>query len=161
MFTFGKRSKKELKGVHPDLNEWVHETLRRSPLDIGVHDGVRTESEQREYVRRGASRSMKSMHLIQKTGYSHAVDILPYINGKLRWDWQPIYTIMEVGREVANDMQLSLRWGGVWDRSFRCLTNDLETEVNLYVKRRKKKFPKRSVFIDGAHIELNRRIYCR
>ena len=54
-FTFGPKSKVELRGVHPRLVQCVRLAIDRSVVDFGVHDGLRTAQEQREYVRTGTS----------------------------------------------------------------------------------------------------------
>jgi peptidoglycan L-alanyl-D-glutamate endopeptidase CwlK len=36
---------------------------------------------------------MNSRHLIRSDGFGHAVDLVPWINGKPRWEWKPIYHI--------------------------------------------------------------------
>lgn len=57
-----------------------------SVADFGVHDGLRTEAKQREYVRTCASQTMDSLHRKQADGWGHAGDQLPFINGTLRWE---------------------------------------------------------------------------
>ena len=89
-FTLGANSLKELNGVHPDLVAVVRRALELSAQDFAVHDGIRTPAEQKQLVASGASQTLDSRHL---TG--HAVDLVPYINGKLRWEWPPIYIIAE------------------------------------------------------------------
>ncbi|MBU3742387.1 MAG: M15 family metallopeptidase, partial [Candidatus Kapabacteria bacterium] len=105
-FVLGKGSLKELKGVHPDLVKVVKRAIVLTTQDFTVHDGLRTIEEQREYVARGASTTLTSRHL---TG--HAVDLVPYINGKLRWEWPPIYAIAEAVRTAAVELDVPLRWG--------------------------------------------------
>jgi hypothetical protein len=51
----------------------------------------------------------------------HAVDLVPYVNGKLRWEWEPIYVIAAAVNQAARELNVSLRWGGVWDVSFNTL----------------------------------------
>ena len=88
MFKLGKRSKRELEGVHPDLVRVVKTAIKLSDIDFTVTDGLRTISEQAELVKRGASKTMRSNHLKQlETGYGHAVDLVGLLNGKARWEW--------------------------------------------------------------------------
>lgn len=114
MYTFGKKSRAELKGVHPDLVRVVERAIALTQQDFAVHDGLRTEAEQREYVARGSSWTMKSKHLPQADGYGHAVDLVPVINGKVRWEWPAIYPIAEAVRKAATDLGIRIRWGGHW-----------------------------------------------
>ena len=85
MFIFGKRSRERLVGVHPDLIIVMSFAIYETDLDFAVIEGMRTLERQKELVKQGASKTLKSRHL---TG--HAVDIAPYIDGKIRWDW-PLY----------------------------------------------------------------------
>lgn len=152
-FRLGRRSKTELQGVHPDLVMVVETAISLSAVDFSVHDGLRTKAEQTALVARGASRTMRSKHLKQASGFGHAVDLVPYINGKLRWEWDPIYEIAEAVHKSATGYNVKLRWGGVWDRSFTKLTGDmLEWEVEQYADRRRS--AGRRVFLDGPHFEL-------
>ena len=157
-YVLGPKSLAELKGVHPRLVQCVRLAIDRSVVDFGVHDGLRTAKEQREYVRTGTSTTMNSMHLVQADGYGHAVDLVPYINGKLRWEWEPIYRIAAAMCSAAKELRLPLRWGGVWDRKFpqdfQGSVGDMRYQVEQYVARRKA--AGKRAFIDGPHFELGR-----
>jgi peptidoglycan L-alanyl-D-glutamate endopeptidase CwlK len=151
-FSFGAKSQAELEGVDPRLVEVATIAIGRSPVDFSCHDGCRTEAEQREYVRTGASQTMDSKHRKQADGLGHAVDLVPYINGKLRWEWEPIYQIAAVMREVAIEKGLKLRWGGVWDKTLNDLPAGaaaMKAAVAAYCVRHPGKD-----FIDGPHYEL-------
>ncbi len=154
-YFLGEKSRAELKGVHPDLAAVTVRAIEITKQDFGVHDGLRTKAEQREYVRRGVSKTMNSRHLKQPDGFGHAVDLVPYVNGKLRWEWEPIYEIASAVHTAANELGVKLRWGGVWDRVFNDLRegpDGLKRAVSGYVARRRAK--RRSAFIDGPHYEL-------
>lgn len=143
--------------VHPDLCDVVDHALSISTMDFGVQDGLRDQEEQKQLVRMGASRTMKSRHLMGEDGYGHAVDLVPYYNGKLRWEWEMIYPVAEAVHHASLDLEVPIRWGGVWDRRLGNLDiNDLKGEVATYTARRKKRWPNKKVFIDGAHFELPR-----
>jgi peptidoglycan L-alanyl-D-glutamate endopeptidase CwlK len=155
-YVLGSRSLAELEGVHPRLQAVVRRAIELTEQDFGVHDGLRTEAEQREYVRRGVSQTMNSKHMKQADGYGHAVDLVPYVNGKLRWEWEPIYVIAAAVNQAARELNVSLRWGGCWDVSFNTLQPTpaaMEAAVDAYVGRRRAA-GKRS-FIDGPHYELS------
>lgn len=152
MFILGKRSKAELKGVHPDLVKVVARAISLTTQDFSVHDGIRTVGEQRKLVAKGVSKTMKSRHI---TG--HAVDLVPYINGKLRWEWEPIYHIAKAVRIAAKELEIPIRWGGAWDRRLTDSEGSVEDLVNGYVSRRRN--AGKRAFIDGPHFELPRKIY--
>jgi peptidoglycan L-alanyl-D-glutamate endopeptidase CwlK len=104
-------------------------------------------------VRTGVSKTMNSKHLPQPDGWGYAVDLVPYINGKLRWEMRPIYIIAEAVHEAATARGVALRWGAVWDTPFLELDRaNLEAAVQEYIARRQAAGKK--AFIDGPHFEL-------
>lgn len=151
-FKLGAKSKKELVGVHSDLVAVVKRAIELTVQDFSVHDGIRTLAEQKRLVARGASKTLRSRHI---TG--HAVDLVPYINGKLRWEWEPIYIIAEAMRVAALEQNVPIRWGGVWDRRLTEEDASPEDMVSDYVSRRKN--AGKRAFIDGPHYELPRTEY--
>ena len=110
-FNFSKRSLKNLEGVRPELVKVVRRALEISQVDFTVIEGVRTLGRQRALVKGGASRTMRSRHL---TG--HAVDLAPYVNGNIRWDWPLFYPIAKAMKQAAKELNVKIRWGGDWKR---------------------------------------------
>jgi peptidoglycan L-alanyl-D-glutamate endopeptidase CwlK len=164
-YVLGAASRRELAGVHPALLALVETAIGITEQDFGVHDGLRTEAEQRDYVKRGVSKTMNSKHMKQADGFGHAVDLVPYINGKLRWEWKPIFVIAAAVRAALGTVNalrvadgkspLKIIWGGVWDRDFASLPADaagMEQAVNSYVARRRALG--KTAFIDGPHFEM-------
>lgn len=151
-FKLGKKSRKEMEGVHTDLVAVVERAIELTVQDFAVHDGIRTLFEQRRLVERGASQTLKSRHI---TG--HAVDLVPYINGKLRWEWEPIYDVAEALRYAALEQGIPIRWGGAWDRRITDEDASPEDIMSDYVLRRKN--AGKRAFIDGPHFELPREEY--
>jgi peptidoglycan LD-endopeptidase CwlK len=151
-FKLGPKSLKELDGVHDDLTAVVKRAIQITVQDFAVHDGIRTMQEQKEMVLKGVSQTLDSRHL---TG--HAVDLVPYVNGKLRWEWEPIYRIVDAVRIAAKELGIPLRWGGAWDISFTDSTASPEDLVIDYAARRKKAGKK--AFLDGPHYELPKAKY--
>jgi peptidoglycan L-alanyl-D-glutamate endopeptidase CwlK len=161
-FQLGKGSRAELQGVHPRLIDVVERAIAISKVDFGVHDGLRTMEEQRRYVQSGVSQTMASLHRQQADGFGHAVDLVPYINGKLRWEWPPIYAIAAAMRtaldqhnaEVKAKSPLRLRWGGCW-RDLATIPADpaaMERAVADYGAAQRK--AGRKAFTDGPHFEI-------
>ncbi len=151
-FKLGTRSRSELKGVHPDLVAVVERAIALTVQDFGVHDGIRTMAEQKKFVAAGVSKTLDSRHL---TG--HAVDLVPFINGQLRWEDQPIYKIADAVRMAAKELEIPIRWGGAWDVLLTESTDSPEEMVEDYIARRKAAGKK--AFIDGPHYELPRDKY--
>lgn len=112
-----KISQERLKGVHPDLVRVMHKALQDAPFPFRVIDGLRTVTRQKELVRIGASKTMRSRHL---TG--HAVDIVPLVDldrdGKLEteelFNWPLIRQLAPVVKAAATDLGVALEWGGDW-----------------------------------------------
>jgi peptidoglycan LD-endopeptidase CwlK len=100
----GYKSRRELIGVHPDMIIVTVTAIINLPkgLDATVFDGLRTLPEQRENLRRGVSKTLKSKHLPQADGYGHAVDIVPIINGQLAWDSKDAVTQKLIDKAFAD-----------------------------------------------------------
>ena len=151
-FKLGKGSLNELRAVHEDLLAVVTRALELSVQDFAVHDGIRSLGEQEKLVQAGVSQTLDSRHL---TG--HAVDLVPYVNGKLRWEWEPIFRIADAVRIAAKELGVPLRWGGVWDVAFTESAESPEDLMVGYTVRRRK--AGRKAFPDGPHFELPRKDY--
>ena len=80
-FKLSQRSLDKLEGVHPDMVKCVKSAIEYTKVDFGVICGMRSESEQKELVAKGASKTMRSKHL---TG--HAVDLMAYVGSRASWE---------------------------------------------------------------------------
>lgn len=114
---FSASSKSKLKGVHPDLVRVVNRCAKDwkdKQFTFGITCGVRTLEEQKVLVKKGASKTLKSRHITAKNGYSHAVDVVAFIDGKVRWDW-PLYgKIATAMKAAAKAEKVPIEWGGDW-----------------------------------------------
>ena len=108
-FQFGKRSIKRLEGVHPDLVKVCHRALEMSPIDFSIIEGMRTLKRQKALLAKGASTTLRSRHL---TG--HAIDMAPYIDGTIRWDWPLYHQIAPLFKKAADELGINVEWGGDW-----------------------------------------------
>ncbi len=107
MYKLGKRSKKELIGVHPMLAFVVMEAIKITKQDFMIFDGVRTKAEQRKLVARGVSKSMNSYHL-----YGLAVDLVAYVNGKPSWDKKYYHEIAKAMKKAIKKHNIKgIDWG--------------------------------------------------
>lgn len=147
-FRLSEKSLFELDRVQLGLVRVVKRAIEITTQDFAVHDGLRTFQEQKALVAAGASQTMESRHLA-----GQAVDLVPVINGKLRWEWEPIYAIAEAMRKAARELQIPLRWGGAWDVAFTDSTDSPEHLVAVYVDARRSKGLR--AFTDGPHFELS------
>lgn len=109
MYRLGERSRKNLQGVHPDLVKVVEKAIQITKQDFVVIEGLRSEARQRELVAKGASRTMNSRHL---TG--HAVDIVPWVDGTVSWDWKFYSEIRNAMMTAAAELGVEIEWGGNW-----------------------------------------------
>ena len=120
-FSAGKRTTRNLIGVHPQLVEMVHAVFRRTSIDFCmINDGgVRSQKTADANALSGVGVS-NSRHL---TG--HAVDLVPYIDGRPKWDRAACIEISKVVFEVCDELGILIRWGADWD-------NDGKTEKGEY-----------------------------
>jgi peptidoglycan L-alanyl-D-glutamate endopeptidase CwlK len=117
MLQLNPSSEAKLKRVHPDLVRVVRRLAKDwTDPDVGlvVTCGARTVEQQRVLVAKGASKTMRSRHLIAPNGYAHAVDFAVTIHGKLRWDW-PLYArLAKAVKAAAAKEKVPVEWGGDW-----------------------------------------------
>ena len=124
-FKLGARSIERLQGVHPDLVRVVHRAITLTPVDFTVLEGLRSPERQKTLVASGASQTLNSRHI---TG--HAVDLGAWVDNQVDWSW-PLYTkIANAMKAAANELGISIVWGGDW-----------------------------KTFKDGPHFELDRKVY--
>ena len=159
-YRFGTRSRREMKGVHPSLIKVAFKALELTKIDFSVIDGVRTKIEQERMVQRGVSQTMNSKHLIQKDGHGHAIDVVPYFNGKVRWEWPLIFEMAEAFFIAAEFYDVTLTWGGAWTERHEEFEHNLDIDFHAasefmqlrYIKKRKKE--NKRPFLDGPHFQL-------
>ena len=132
-FNLGPKSRLKLNGVHRDLVAVVERAITISSKDFTVIEGLRSIERQKQLYAAGKSKILNSRHI---TG--HAVDLAPWpTNGDFDSDgilniadWDEYYPIADAMKEAAQDLGVSLEWGGDW-----------------------KGFP------DGPHFQLSHKVY--
>lgn len=100
--------------VHPVLVRVVYHLGQVFPVQ--VIEGARKPERQRLLYNSGASQTLESYHLIQETGYAHAVDLAPLIDGPL--DWSDLHEFWMMGgavQAIAKEWKIPLIWGRNWD----------------------------------------------
>lgn len=131
MFYLGQQSEERLSPVDAGLQKCVRRAIAGSSVDFSVFEGLRALARQKELVAQGVSRTLDSYHL---TG--HAVDLVPYIGGRLQWQVPACLQVALAMREAAIHFSVDVTWGAVWDRSLGQLSpTDLHAEVDRYVAR--------------------------
>ena len=90
--------------------EKLIERIKKEQLPIYVFETTRTKERQRELVKIGSSKTMKSKHI-----EGLAVDFVVKINGLWTWDtsYKDVLNIYKRFGELA--VEEGLTWGGNWD----------------------------------------------
>jgi peptidoglycan L-alanyl-D-glutamate endopeptidase CwlK len=110
-YAFGIKSLGKMAGLHPDLKRVLYRAIELTEVDFSIIEGLRTLERQKQLVASGASKTLNSRHLD-----GHAVDIAPYVNGEIRWDW-PLYNkLAKAMKAAAKEVGVPIEWGGDWLR---------------------------------------------
>lgn len=126
-FVLGLRSKERLRGVHPNLEAVVVRALALSAVDFAVTEGVRDLVRQRELYKAGKTLTLRSKHLPQADGWSHAVDVMAVgdldgdgdVDAKDKmgtWDLAQYEKIAAAFAKAAWQLNIKIRWGGTFKR---------------------------------------------
>ena len=152
-FKLSSRSLGKLEGVHPDMVSTVQKAIERTKIDFGVTYGVRSVEEQQRLFDMGRSQTMKSKHLIQDSGFSHAVDLVAYDGSEVVWEINVYDEIADAMASAAKEVGCRLRWGAAWHiDDIGDYEGTMEDAMNEYVDLRRSQG--RRPFIDGPHFEL-------
>lgn len=152
-FKLSNRSLGKLEGVHPNMVNTVKRAIELTKVDFGVTYGVRTLEEQEKLYKAGRSQTMKSKHLIQDSGYSHAVDLVAYDGSNVVWELNVYDDICDAMAEAAKEVGAAVKWGAAWSEGdIRSYKGTAEDAMNAYVDLRRSQG--RRPFIDGPHFEL-------
>jgi len=110
-YSFGIKSVNKMTGVHPSLKKVLYRAIEITDVDFSIIEGVRTLERQKQLVASGASKTLNSRHLD-----GHAVDIAPYVEGEIRWDWPLYHRLAKVMKTAAKEIGVPIEWGGDWIR---------------------------------------------
>lgn len=118
-FRLSVTSQAKLAGVHPDLVKVVHRAIQLSTIDFKVGEGVRTIEKQREYVRTGASKTLRSRHIPEsnKCKMGCAVDLwaLTDLDGDgdldVSWLMKHYKPIADAMKAAAKELNVKIEWG--------------------------------------------------
>ncbi len=121
--THRARTLENLEGVHPSLQAIVIGAMDRFKPELtglpeftwSVISGVRTLDEQKYLFKSGASKTLKSKHLIQSDGLGHAVDIGCFKGGIYLTDIIYYIAVKQAFfKEATQYPSIGLDWGGSW-----------------------------------------------
>ena len=130
MYKLSKKSLSRLEGVHPDLVKVVLRAIEISKMDFGVAEGVREKDRQKMLYETGKSTTLMSLHLPQEDGYSHAVDLYAWVDGKASWKHEDFRWVIQAMFTAAIELGIQIEAGGLW-----------------------------RTFLDSPHFQLNRKYY--
>jgi peptidoglycan L-alanyl-D-glutamate endopeptidase CwlK len=153
-FKLSGRSLNKLEGVHPIMVDTVKRAIELSKVDFGVIYGVRSLAEQKRLYEAKRSQTMKSKHLVQEDGYSHAVDLMAYDSGEPSWDIVDYDNIADAMKAAALETGAKIRWGAAWQiNDITTWDGTMEQAMNAYIDLRRSQ--SRRPFIDGPHFQLS------
>ena len=153
-FKLSGRSLGKLEGVHPVLVDTVKRAIEVSSVDFGVIYGVRSLAEQKRLYEAKRSQTMKSKHLVQEDGYSHAVDLMAYDGSDPSWDIVMYDDIADAMKEAALETGAKICWGAAWQiDDIAKWDGTMEQAMNAYIDLRRSQ--SRRPFIDGPHFQIS------
>lgn len=126
MAKFSNRSINNLEGIHPDLVKVMVESIKNTPIDFTITDGLRTTQQQQILYAKGRTTSgrivtnadgikNKSNHQAKEDGYGYAVDLYPYYKGMVQInDDKRLKIIADHILETAKKLGTHIEWGGYW-----------------------------------------------
>jgi peptidoglycan L-alanyl-D-glutamate endopeptidase CwlK len=118
MASLTSASLKRLEGVHPDLVKVARRAAEISSQAFQITEGVRSLNRQRELVRKGASRTMRSRHLAAPNGLGHAIDVVAMVGGRVSWEAPLYHRIADAFKQAARELGVPIEWGGDWKGFF-------------------------------------------
>jgi peptidoglycan LD-endopeptidase CwlK len=83
-----------------------HAFLVANKIDILIYETIRTVEDQRANIKKGASQTMRSYHIV-----GQALDFVPVVKGKADWNG---YGRPEVKKALEEAKKLGFEWGGDW-----------------------------------------------
>ena len=117
-FKFSKLSESRLQGVKLKLASVVRRALEICAVDFMVVEGLRTIERQRELYAQGRTKpgpkvtwTLHSKHL-----EGNAVDLAPFVNGKVDWNNPKNFdAIAKAMLQASRELSVPIRWGADWD----------------------------------------------
>ena len=126
---FGEKSLERLATCHPDLQMIMKTAILITDIDFGISEGHRSVERQKELYAQGRTSPGQVVTWVDgvtklskhNQNPSMAVDIFPWIQGKIKWDNEHLSYLAGLIHGVA-EMLLAqelithrIRWGGNFD----------------------------------------------
>lgn len=118
-YSFGERSKENLRMVHPSLIKLCYEVIKN--VDFTVIEGYRSTARQKELYEEGLSQidgeTQKSNHNYKP---SLAIDVIPYEKGHNPFDGSEkselmFYRLYREFHIASKKLDIPIGWGGLWE----------------------------------------------
>ena len=119
---FGKQSTRNLAMLHFDLQWLCREVLNAEIMDFAVAQTYRDKETQDRYYREGKSKVPWPQGKHNKNP-SEAMDIYPYINGKISYLKAHCCVLAGLFLMAAAKLGIKIRWGGNWDMDQEPITD--------------------------------------
>jgi len=121
-YRFSTNSKIKLNSCHFDLQVIINEALAYGIMDISVIEGHRNKEKQDRYFSLGQSKVKWPNSKHNKT-QSDAVDVAPFVNGKISWNRLHCCVLAGIILASAERQGAKIRWGGNWDMDGEPITD--------------------------------------
>lgn len=113
-FRFGKTSLERMEDLHEDGQRILKLAIQYTTIDFGISQCGRTEEQQRENIAKGVSKTMKSRHMIDDSGFCYAFDIYAFVDGKANYEEKNLRKIAQAIFRAAFELGIEIEWGGHW-----------------------------------------------
>ena len=133
MYTLSETSLKMLKGVHPNLVNFMAELIKISPWNFKITAGVRTAEEQNRLYQKGRTApgakvtnvdgyKLKSNHQVKYDGLGYAADIGVIADGEYKGTWKDFHYYQDIyntAKKAGLLEKYGIEWGGNCWKSFK------------------------------------------
>lgn len=162
MYSLGQHSQDALIGVQLDLARCVRRAIEITDQDFQVFEGLRTLQRQKELVASGASETLDSYHIPDARLVGHAVDLVPFIGGRVQWQERPCLVVARAMLFASKEFGVPVTWGGVfkapggpWTLLQSLDPDDLEGEIDRHIDQYRAMTGKKP-FVDRPHFQVPR-----
>lgn len=113
-FSLSTKSLRLLDDVHDDLARVCRRAIIETSVDFGVSEGLRTRQRQEQLLFQKKTTTLHSLHLRQKDGFAHAIDVFAWVNDQV--SWQPKYygPIVQAFMTAAIALGVQIQCGHLW-----------------------------------------------
>lgn len=135
MYSFGKRSKRELATCKQPIRAVMIRAIETGLIDFSIIEGLRPKTIQEEYFANGKTKVEwpNSKHnSTEITPESEAADVAPWINGKTSYKKEHCIFLAGIILSIAQQMGIQIRWGGNWDMDSEPITDQVFQDLVHY-----------------------------